>query len=184
MNFFSRIWLVFCVALLAMPAVVASDSQPLQTIESLDVPRYMGTWYEVAKYPNRFQKQCVRNTSAEYSLQKDGTVKVLNQCQLASGEMDEAEGQARQLGGVNSPKLEVRFAPVWLSWLPMVWGKYWVIDLDAQYQLVAVSEPRQEYLWVLARTPKVDKANYDALLQRLKAKGFDLGRLELSPQGS
>lgn len=173
-----------CVVFSAFPVFAADTSPPLQTIESLDVPRYMGTWHEIAKYPNRFQKQCVRNTSAQYSLQKDGTVKVINRCQLASGEMDKAEGQARQLGGANSPKLEVRFAPAWLSWLPMVWGKYWVIDLDVEYQLVAVSEPRREYLWVLARTPKVDKAKYDALLQRLKAKGFDLGRLELSPQGS
>jgi len=166
------------------PAFAAETAPPLQTIQSLDVPRYMGTWFEIAKYPNRFQKQCVRNTSAEYSLQKDGTVKVLNRCQLASGDMDEAEGQARQIGGLKSPKLEVRFAPAWLSWLPMVWGKYWVIDLDPEYQLVAVSEPSREYLWVLARTQQVDKAKYNALLQRLKAKGFDLNKLELSPQGS
>lgn len=170
--------------MILVPALAANPPQPLQTIQSLDVPRYMGTWFEIAKYPNRFQKQCVRNTSAEYSLQKDGTVKVLNRCQQASGDMDEAEGQARQIGGLKSPKLEVRFAPAWLSWLPMVWGKYWVIDLDSEYQLVAVSEPNREYLWVLARTQQVDKAKYDALLQRLKAKGFDLNKLELSPQGS
>jgi apolipoprotein D and lipocalin family protein len=177
------VWLWFAV-FAASPVFAADTSPPLQTIESLDVPRYMGTWHEIAKYPNRFQKQCLRNTSAQYSLQKDGTVKVVNRCQLASGEMDEAEGQARQIGGVKSPKLEVRFAPAWLSWLPMVWGKYWVVDLDLEYQLVAVSEPSREYLWVLARTPKVDKAKYDALLLRLQAKGFDLGRLELSPQGN
>lgn len=170
--------------MILVPALAANPPQPLQTIQSLDVPRYMGTWFEIAKYPNRFQKQCVRNTSAEYSLQKDGSVKVLNRCQLASGDMEEAQGQARQLGGVKSPKLEVRFAPAWLSWLPMVWGKYWVIDLDPEYQMVAVSEPSREYLWVLARTQQVDKAKYDALLQRLKAKGFDLNKLELSPQGS
>lgn len=166
------------------PALAADPPQPLQTIQSLDVPRYMGTWFEIAKYPNRFQKQCVRNTSAEYSLQKDGTVKVMNRCQLASGDMDEAEGRARQIGGLKSPKLQVRFAPAWLSWLPMVWGKYWVIDLDPEYQLVAVSEPSREYLWVLARTQQVDEAKYNELLQRLKAKGFDLNKLELSPQGS
>lgn len=82
--------------MILVPALAANPPQPLQTIQSLDIPRYMGTWFEIAKYPNRFQKQCVRNTSAEYSLQKDGTVKVLNRCQQASGDMDEAEGQARQ----------------------------------------------------------------------------------------
>lgn len=162
---------------------LAGSTQPLQTIQSLDVTRYMGTWFEIAKYPNRFQKQCVRNTSAEYSLKKDGTVKVLNRCQLASGDMDEADGQARQIGGVKSPKFEVRFAPTWLSWLPMVWGDYWVIDLDKEYELVAVSEPSRKYLWVLARTPQVNQANYDALIARLKARGFDMNKLELSPQG-
>lgn len=156
---------------------------PLQPIATLDVPRYMGTWYEIAKYPNRFQKQCVRNTSAQYSLQQDGSVTVLNRCQLASGDSDEALGEARQVDGAKSPKLEVRFAPEWLSWLPWVWGDYWVIDLDTGYQLVAVSEPKREYLWILSRTPKVDKVRYTALLERLSAQGFDLQKLELSPQG-
>ncbi|WP_334118934.1 lipocalin family protein [Limnobacter sp.] len=177
------VWLG-CVVFAGFPVFATDTPPPFQTIESLDVPRYMGTWHEIAKYPNRFQKQCMRNTTALYSLEKDGTVKVLNRCQLASGEMDQAQGQARQIGGAKSPRLEVRFAPAWLSWLPMVWGKYWVIDLDVEYQLVAVSEPSRKYLWVLARTPKVDKAKYDALLQRLKAKGFKLNKLELSPQGN
>lgn len=156
----------------------------LATIPALDVPRYMGTWHEIAKYPNRFQKQCVRNTRAEYTLLENGRVQVVNRCQLANGETDEAVGQARQLGGADSPKLEVRFAPAWLSWLPMVWGNYWVIDLDPAYQLVAVSEPSREYLWILSRSPQVDTKTYQALLERLKAKGFDLKRLELSPQGN
>jgi len=76
----------------------------------------------------------------------------------------------------------VRFAPAWLSFLPMVWGDYWVIDLDAQYQLAVVSEPQREYLWVLSRTPKVDVAAYQALLARLGQRGFDVKRIELSPQ--
>ncbi|WP_394673264.1 lipocalin family protein [Limnobacter sp.] len=173
----------FALSCVAVNSALAAESpQPLQTIQSLDVPRYMGTWFEVAKYPNRFQKQCVANTSAAYSLQKDGKVKVLNRCQLASRDMEEVEGQVRQTGGLKSPKLEVRFAPAWLSWLPMVWGDYWVIDLDPEYQLVAVSEPKREFLWVLSRTQQVNPAKYEALLQRLKAKGFDLNKLELSPQ--
>jgi apolipoprotein D and lipocalin family protein len=79
--------------------------------------------------------------------------------------------------------LQVRFAPAWLSWLPMVWGNYWVIDLDDGYQLVAVSEPKREFLWILSRTPKVSAEAYSALLERLKAQGFDLERLERSRQG-
>ena len=81
---------------------------------------------------------------------------------------------------MTSPKLQVRFAPAWLSFLPFVWGNYWVIDLDEAYQLVAISEPGRDYLWILARTPTVDAGAYDALLARLAARGFDLKRLERS----
>jgi apolipoprotein D and lipocalin family protein len=91
---------------------------------------------------------------------------------------------ARQVGPRNSPKLKVRFAPEWLSFLDAVWGNYWVIDLDANYSLVAVGEPSREYLWVLSRTPQVPAQEYRALLQRLKAQGFDLSKLELSPQSA
>jgi apolipoprotein D and lipocalin family protein len=87
------------------------------------------------------------------------------------------------MGAATSPKLQVRFAPAWVSWLPMVWGNYWVIDLDERYQLVAVSEPKREFLWVLARTPKVSAEAYDALLARLKVQGFELGKLERTRQG-
>lgn len=159
----------------------AQAEAPLATIAALDVARYMGTWHEVARYPNVFQRQCAADTSARYTLQADGRVEVLNRCRTAEGEMVEALGEARQQGAGDSPRLKVRFAPAWLSWLPLVWGDYWVIDLDDAYQLVAVSEPGRDYLWVLSRTPQVPAAAYDALLGRLAAKGFDLKRLERSP---
>ncbi len=161
----------------------AQSSAPLVTIPMLDVPRYMGTWYEIAKYPNWFQKKCVAETRAEYKHQTGGSVQVINRCRKDTGEIDEAIGEARQMGVATSAKLQVRFAPSWLSSLPFVWGDYWVIDIDDGYQLVAVSEPKREYLWVLSRTPTVDAKSYEALLVRLKAQGFDLGRLELSRQG-
>ena len=162
---------------------VASTVNPLVTISSLDVPRYMGTWYEIAKYPNRFQKQCVADVSAEYRQQPNGSVQVTNRCRTENSKMDDAVGEARQIGPASSPKLQVRFAPAWLSWLPSVWGNYWVIDLDTEYQLVAVSEPNREYLWVLSRTPTVNAEAYEALLGRLKGQGFDLNRLERTKQG-
>jgi apolipoprotein D and lipocalin family protein len=152
------------------------------SIASIDVPRYMGTWYEVAKYANIFQRRCARNTRAQYTPQADGTVQVLNRCVTESGEEINALGLARQIGPNTSPKLKVRFAPAWLGWLPLVWGDYWVIDLDDNYQLAAVSEPSRDYLWVLSRTPTVDDNTYNALLKRLSAQGFDLRKLERSPQ--
>ena len=155
---------------------------PLSVIATLDVPRYMGRWYEIAKFPNWFQRMCASQTQANYELQADGTLRVLNRCRNASGEWQEALGTARSVAAVGTPKLQVRFAPDWLAWLPLVWGNYWVIDLDADYQLVAVSEPSREYLWVLSRTPQVAPEVYQALLQRLRAQGLDIERLERTPQ--
>jgi len=156
--------------------------QSVKTIAALDVPRYLGTWYEIAKLPNWFQKKCVSNTKAVYTAKPDGNLRVLNSCKTATGETSEAEGLARQIGAKDSPKLEVRFAPEWLSFLPLVWGDYWVIDLDPQYQVAAVSDPRREYLWVLSRTPQLDPQVYADLLQRLKQQQFDIQKLELTSQ--
>ncbi len=169
--------------LFSLAAFGQSDDQ-VKTIPSLDVPRYLGTWYEIAKFPNWFQKKCVSNTKAVYSVRPDGNLKVLNSCKTAEGTLSEAEGTARQIGPKDSPKLEVRFAPAWLSFLPMVWGDYWVIDLDPQYQVAAVSDPRREYLWILSRTPQLDKKVYDELLQRLQAQQFDVRKLEATTQVS
>jgi apolipoprotein D and lipocalin family protein len=161
-----------------------ADHTPVKTIASLDVPRYLGTWYEIAKFPNWFQKKCVSNTQAVYSLRSDGNLKVLNSCRMASGEISQAEGTAQQIGATDSPKLEVRFAPAWLAFLPMVWGDYWIIDLDPLYQVAAVSDPKREYLWVLSRTPQLDKKTYDDLLVRLQAQQFDIRKLELTTQST
>jgi apolipoprotein D and lipocalin family protein len=142
----------------------------------------MGTWYEVAKYPNWFQRRCIANTSATYAIQSNGMLQVLNRCQKEDGSITDAFGEAKQVGDANSPKLKVRFAPAWLSFLPFVWGNYWVIDLDPQYQLAAVSEPSRKYLWILSRSKTVEPKAYEALLQRLKEKGFNLDAIEISKQ--
>lgn len=175
---------VLCLFTLA--ATAADDAPPanttLSTIPALDVPRYMGTWFEIAKFPNWFQRKCASSTQAQYSLKDDGTLQIINRCRRDNGEMIEATGTARQIGPATSPKLKVRFAPAWLSMLPFVWGNYWVIDLDENYQLVAVSEPKKEYLWILARTPTVDPNDYNNLLDRLSKRGFDVSKLEVTRQ--
>lgn len=167
--------------LYSAPASAADGAAPLQPITALSVPRYMGVWYEIAKFPNDFQKQCVGDTTATYTLRDDGRVEVVNRCRTADGKLDAAEGMARQLGGADSPRLKVRFAPAILSFIPMVWGDYWVVDLDDKYQLSAVSEPKREYLWILSRTPQVSPADYDALLARLTARGLDVSKLVRTP---
>jgi apolipoprotein D and lipocalin family protein len=186
MHLFAVLFCLFPLAVVASDVAPEDGGQPakstLSTISALDVPRYMGTWYEIAKFPNWFQRKCTSGTMAEYSLKNDGMVQVINRCRLESGEMIEAIGAARQIGPATSPKLEVRFAPGWLSFLPFVWGDYWVIDLDGHYQLVAVSEPKRKYLWILARTPNIEPIDYKNLLARLMQKGFDVRKLEVTKQ--
>jgi apolipoprotein D and lipocalin family protein len=185
----ARTTAVLALAVLVQAADVhTADAQPapssLRTIERLDVPRYMGTWYEIAKFPNRFQCQCTSDTRAEYAAQPDGTVRVVNRCRTEGGKTTEAVGLAQQVGGPDSPKLQVRFAPAWLSWLPAVWGDYWIVDLDPDYQLVAVSEPSRKYLWILARSPHVDPAREGAMLKRLAEQGLDISRLQPTPHAT
>ncbi|WP_034412760.1 lipocalin family protein [Derxia gummosa] len=167
----------------ALPSARAGEAAPLATIPSLDLPRYLGRWHEIAKYPNRFQKQCAGDTSADYSAAAPGRVTVVNRCRRADGSFDEAVGEARQIGAADSPKLEVRFAPAWLGFLPFVWGDYWIVALDDDYRLAIVSEPHRDYLWVLSRTPTIDPAAWAHVRETLATQGFDLDRVELSRQG-
>ena len=173
---------VFLLLMLSALTVSAWAQDALATIPSLNVQRYMGTWYEVAKLPNPFQKNCVSNTIANYEALPNGKIRVTNRCTEADGKIKVAIGEVRQIGNSTSPKLEVRFAPEWLSFLPFVWGDYWVIDLDADYQLAAVSEPRGELLWVLSRTPIPNPVAFSSLVQRLVKMGFDPKNMEVTRQ--
>ena len=169
---------------LALPALAPAAGGallPNTSVPALDLQRYAGKWYEQASLPMFFTRACVGDITALYTPQADGTMAVRNRCRTADGSHQQADAVARR-AGQNPAELEVRFAPRWLSWLPMVWGDYWVIDIDAQYQLVAVSEPKREYLWILSRTPHVPRDAYETLLQRLQAKGFDLSKLETTAQ--
>ncbi len=168
-------------ALLFGATAEAGDVAPLQSIATLDARRYMGRWYEIAKFPNRFQRKCVADTSADYQLLEDRRIRVVNRCRQSDGTVDEAVGIARQPGDSPS-QLKVRFAPAWLGFLPFVWGDYWVVDLDPDYQLAAVSEPQRDYLWILSRTPRVSPDAYAALLRRLEAMGLDTGKLQMTLQ--
>lgn len=120
---FHSICFTLILALGAGPTV-AADSQPgeLATVPSFDVQRYMGKWEEFARIPNKFQEKCSGDSTAEYSSLPDGSIRVINRCRLASGELHEVEGAVRQVGGQGSSKLEVSFAPSWLSFIPAVWG--------------------------------------------------------------
>jgi len=177
-----RVLLSVIVAATAARAKAARQQAPVQAIPSLDLTRYMGTWHEIAKFPNSFQKKCARATTAQYTLHADGTVHVLNSCVRANGDTTRAEGVARLADrhGAAS-KLKVRFAPAFLAWLPFVWGDYWVLDITPEYSAVLVGSPDREYLWILSRTPTLDSATYARMVQAAKGQGYDISRIERDP---
>ena len=157
---------------------VAREAAPLKTVERVDLKRYAGKWHQIALLPNRFQAQCLSDTTATYTLQADGKIEVKNRCVIEGGKTEEVIGAVKPLSGdTTGAKLKVRFAPAWLAWFPQVWGNYWVIDLDPDYQYAAVSEPDRKFLWILSRTPTMDAAKYSALMARLTAMGFDTTKL-------
>ena len=172
------------IAVVGMKAYAAGKAaaSDLEPVRSLDLARYMGAWYEIARYPNRFERDCAGFTTATYTAMPSGRVKVENRCRTPDRGTDVATGVARQCGPSDSPRLKVRFAPALLSFLPPVWGDYWVIDIDRNYELAAVSEPGRDYLWILSRTPQVEKRALDALLARLSGQGFDMRKLVYTPQ--
>ena len=154
------------------------DKQPLRVVPSIDLSRYAGRWYEIARLPNRFQKKCAGDVSATYTVMDDGGLKVVNQCSRANGEVTSVEGRAR-LANKRGPntKLKVRFAPRFLSFLPFVWGDYWIMELAPDYSYAVVGEPARQYLWILARTPQLDETVLRQLIEHAAAQGYDVGPL-------
>lgn len=180
----SAVLLALCL-LLCYGRLDAQSPVALKTVDKVDLNRYMGTWYEIALFPNRFQSQCVSDTTATYALKQSGRVEVTNRCRSQDGKSEDAIGEAKlDVNDGSNSKLKVRFAPVWLSWLPQVWGSYWVIELDREYRHVVVSEPNREFLWILARTPALNDATLSGIKTRLTARGFDVSKLQFKPQST
>ena len=165
-------------ALLVTTLTPDAALRPVTPVASVDLTRYAGRWYEIARYPNWFQKKCAREVTAEYVLGADSRITVINQCRTTSGEMTKAQGVARlATPGGPSSKLKVRFAPAFLSFVGAVWGDYWVLGLSSDYSYAVVGDPSREYLWVLSRTPTLDEASWQKVYEVMDANGFDRARL-------
>ena len=162
------------VALAFVDQAVAVAAAPLATVQAIDLERYAGRWHEIARLPNWFERSCASDLSATYGVRTDGTIDVTNACTRIDGTRDSSVGLARVVG---PGRLEVRFAPSWLGWLPFVWGDYWVIDLDREYRHVLIGTPNREYLWILGREPVLPDAVVDDLLQKARDLGFPVERV-------
>ncbi len=152
------------------------NMKPLETVNSVNLERYVGQWYEIARYEHRFQKGCV-GSKATYSLRDDGKITVVNECfdESFSGKLRSAKGKAWVVDNQSNAKLKVSF-----FW-PFA-GDYWIIDLGANYEYAVVGHPKRKYLWVLSRTPEMDENLYNEILARLEKQDYDTSKLLKSPQ--
>lgn len=167
------------VASVLVPVIMisaCSNNKPLPTVAAVDLERYAGKWFEIASFPQSFQKGC-NCTTAEYKPTGEGYIEVINSCRKDSvnGKLKIAKGKAFVEAGTGNAKLEVQF----------FWpfrGKYWIIDLADDYSYAVVGHPNRDYLWILSRTPHMDSVVYDGIISRIKANGFDAGRLNKTIQ--
>jgi len=149
---------------------------PLKTVSYVDINQYLGKWYEIARFDHGFEKNCVAAT-ATYSLRPNGTLNVINQCHAntVNGPIRTAKGIAKIADPTTNAKLNVTF-----FW--PFYGKYWIIDLGANYEYAVIGHPNRNYLWILSRTPHLDQAVLEGILQRLVNQNYDLSKLIMPPQ--
>jgi apolipoprotein D and lipocalin family protein len=165
--------------LLVILLTFQASASELETVPYVDAQRYLGDWYEIARYDNWFQRKCgaVRVT---YTAREDGKINVFNTCKdPETNEITSASGRARIIDPETNAKLKVTFIPLYL---PIFEGDYWIIDLDEEnYQWAVVGNPARDYLWVLSRTPKMSPELLDSLMSNIEIQGFDLDKLNKTP---
>ena len=167
---------------LALLLFLMSD---VKTVPKVDLQKYSGVWHEIARLPNKFQKDCAGDVSADYTLRPDGTLRVVNRCREAGkAKLKEAEGVARvaKEGKGSNSVLEVRFAPAILSFLDSVWGDYRILALDDNYRYALVGSNDRKYLWVLSRAKTLDAAVYKRLLRIAQDQAFAVNGIVRTPQ--
>ena len=151
-------------------------AQTLQTVPYVDLKKYSGKWYEIASFPQRFQKGCYC-TTADYTLTDKGFVIVENKCNKGgiNGKQSYIKGKAFVVENSGNAKLKVQF----------FWpfrGKYWIIDLAEDYGYAVVGHPNKKYLWILSRTNTMNESTYQQIISRIKEKGFDISKIKLTKQ--
>jgi apolipoprotein D and lipocalin family protein len=172
--------LLSLLSLAAAPLVLPQEPHSPSTVAKVDLKRYVGLWYEIARIPNRFQKQCAWGVTAEYILRDDGRIDVINRCRRSDGKTEEARGLARIEDPPTNARLKVSFFSI-LGWRP-VWGDYLIIGLGENYQYALVGSPDRRYGWILARQHKLQEATLKEIFARLRAQGYDPKLFQMTRQ--
>jgi apolipoprotein D and lipocalin family protein len=172
-----RLVATLCCVLLIAGCAGSDDREGPETVGQVDLQRYQGTWYELARLPMFFQRSCVRS-QAHYELQDNGRVAVTNRCETADGEWKQAQGEAFPQQPGQTDKLWVRFDNWFSDLFPgLSKGHYWILYLEDDYSVALVGSPDRDYLWLLSREPEVDSAVQDKLLDEARQRGYDLTEL-------
>ena len=157
-----------------------TETHGLITVKRVELKRYAGKWYEISKIPNRFQRQCAGNTTAQYTIRDDGRIDVINRCQKENGDFDQAIGIAKAVDPVTNAKLKVSFVRfLWRWWF---WGDYWIIGLGTDYTYAIVGTPSRKYGWVLSSTPEMNPDQYESVVEELRKQGYNPGDFERTQQ--
>lgn len=159
-----------------LPPVNRDNEAPLGPVAAIEIERYAGRWFEIARFPNAFERNCA-GVTADYAQRPDGRIEVVNTCRQGgvNGEVRVARGSARIVDTETNAKLKVRFGGPFE-------GDYWVLDRADDYSWALVGEPSGRFLWILSRTPAIADPLRDDLLQRLEARGYNTAALEWTPQ--
>lgn len=158
-----------------------TEHSGLVTVASIDLQRYLGTWYEIDRLPIRHEPEDATDVTAHYSLNDDGSVRVHNRC-LHKGRIEEAIGQATAIDDSHG-KLEVSFLPEGLRWIPFTKGDYWILQIDSGYTVALVGSPDRRYLWLLSRQPQLDAGTRQHYIAHAAQLGFDVEKLIHTPHG-
>ncbi|OTG68106.1 hypothetical protein B9T25_05280 [Acinetobacter sp. ANC 4470] len=151
-----------------------AQTKPLQTVDKVQLDKYLGVWYEIARKPMYFQNQCDRDVTATYTLNENGNINVDNRCFSKDGQLKRSIGEAFVQNAPFNSKLKVGFLPEAVRWLPVGRGDYWILKIDNDYQTVLVGEPRRRYMWVLSRSAQPDQAVVNEYLEYAKSLGYNL----------
>lgn len=166
---------------LGMATMAYAQPKPLNTVEKVELDKYLGVWYEVARKPLSFQKKCARDISTRYTLNENGNVVVDNRCYDQDGKLSQSLGEAYVQNAPFNSKLKVSFLPEAIRWLSVGRGDYWILKLDEDYQTVLVGEPNRKYMWVLSRNTEIKPEVLNEYLDYAKSVGYDLSDLIKTP---
>ena len=173
---FKSAFAAIALSIISLNTTTQAETAASQAVERIDIQKYAGKWYEIAHLPMYFQRKCVSDISAQYTVNADQTMGVLNSCRIENGEMISSEGVAYPQNQGNS-KLKVSFLPPGLRWIPFTEGHYWVLRVDPEYKVALVGGPSNKYLWILSREPQLDEATYQSYIDTAKDYGYDVTKL-------